>query len=229
MEEGRRQRCRSHGMSEKQDRFVRLIALGVSNSEACRRVGINRRTGTRWRFGRMILNTAGDAVHYPPVLSSSRRGPRHPRFLSVDERTVIADLQRAGSTVRVIAAEIGRSASTVSRELRRNAQPSGRYLPAAADRLATDRLHRPRQRRVRATPSWVMPWSSCWPGDGAPSRSLTNLPTDSRTSRADSCAWSRSIRRSTTLTLPCHVLRSVADAVGAAGSKVWNVAVGSAR
>ena len=27
--------------------FARLIRLGVSNSEACRRVGINRRTGTR--------------------------------------------------------------------------------------------------------------------------------------------------------------------------------------
>ncbi len=39
---------------EKQDRFVRLIAQGGSNSEACRQVGINRWTGTRWRFGRRI-------------------------------------------------------------------------------------------------------------------------------------------------------------------------------
>ena len=50
---------------EKQDRFVRLIAQGVTNAEACRIVGINRRTGTRWRYGRTILNTAGERVHYP--------------------------------------------------------------------------------------------------------------------------------------------------------------------
>ena len=36
---------------EKQERFARAIAQGVSNSEACRIVGINRRTGTRWRYG----------------------------------------------------------------------------------------------------------------------------------------------------------------------------------
>ncbi|MDQ3464605.1 MAG: helix-turn-helix domain-containing protein, partial [Actinomycetota bacterium] len=46
-------------LTEKQDRFVRLIAQGVSNREACRVVGINRRTGTRWRLGRTIRNTAG--------------------------------------------------------------------------------------------------------------------------------------------------------------------------
>jgi Homeodomain-like domain len=56
-------------LSEKQQRFVRLIAQGVSNAEACRRVGINRRTGTRWRFGRTVRNTAGacsDAVEAAP-------------------------------------------------------------------------------------------------------------------------------------------------------------------
>jgi hypothetical protein len=47
-------------LTEKQDKFVRLIARGVPNAEACRIVGINRRTGrTRWRrLGRTILNTA---------------------------------------------------------------------------------------------------------------------------------------------------------------------------
>ncbi|MFL5860363.1 MAG: helix-turn-helix domain-containing protein [Solirubrobacteraceae bacterium] len=28
---------------------MRLIAQGVNNSEACRIVGINRKTGNRWR------------------------------------------------------------------------------------------------------------------------------------------------------------------------------------
>ncbi len=33
--------------------FMRLISIGVSKFEACRRVGVNRQTGTRWRFGRI--------------------------------------------------------------------------------------------------------------------------------------------------------------------------------
>jgi transposase, IS30 family len=49
---------------EKQEWFVRLIAQGVSNSQACRIVGINRRTGTRGRYGRTILNKAGEPVHF---------------------------------------------------------------------------------------------------------------------------------------------------------------------
>lgn len=65
---GAQRRSRRGGMLvEKQEWFVRLIAQGVSNSEACRIVGITRRTGTRWRYGRTILNTAGEPVHYPPV------------------------------------------------------------------------------------------------------------------------------------------------------------------
>jgi hypothetical protein len=51
-------------LTEKQDRFVRLIGQGVTNAEACRIVGINRRTGTRWRFERTMLNTAGEPVHF---------------------------------------------------------------------------------------------------------------------------------------------------------------------
>ena len=58
---------RGAGLTEKQDKFMRLVGQGVSNSEACRLVGIHRRTGTRWRLGRTVLNTAGEKVHYPHV------------------------------------------------------------------------------------------------------------------------------------------------------------------
>jgi transposase, IS30 family len=93
---GAQRKTRRGGMLvEKQDRFVRLIAHGVTNSEACRMVGINRRTGTRWRYGRTILNTAGERVHYPAVCLIAAK-PRHPRYLSLAERTTIADLRRAG-------------------------------------------------------------------------------------------------------------------------------------
>jgi len=36
---------------EQRAEFTLLMSLGVSNAEACRRVGVNRRTGTRWRCG----------------------------------------------------------------------------------------------------------------------------------------------------------------------------------
>jgi transposase, IS30 family len=89
--------------AEKQQQFVRLIAQGVSNSEACRLVGINRKTGNRWRYGRSIRNSAGVLVHYPPVRITQAR-PRSPRYLSERERIVIADLLAAKMTVRGIAA-----------------------------------------------------------------------------------------------------------------------------
>ena len=133
---------------EKREWFARVISQGMSNSEACRVVGINRRTGTRWRYGRTILNTAGEAVHYPPVKLTAPKA-RHPRYLSLAERTTIADLRRAGVSVRDIADELGRAASTVSRELRRNTDGRGRYLPATAQRLSTERRSRSlRARRV---------------------------------------------------------------------------------
>ncbi|MEE3917768.1 helix-turn-helix domain-containing protein [Micromonospora sp. BRA006-A] len=39
--------------------YLDLVARGVSTSEACRLVGINRRTGHRWRYGRTSQMKAG--------------------------------------------------------------------------------------------------------------------------------------------------------------------------
>jgi hypothetical protein len=71
-------------LTDKQDRLVRLVAQGMSNREACQVVGINCRTETRWRFGRTIRNTAGEAAHYPPVriLTPPKRHPRYCRWTS---------------------------------------------------------------------------------------------------------------------------------------------------
>src|SRR5579859_4164105 len=123
----------------KREQYAALIERGVSNSEACRIVGVNRRTGKRWRHGRTINSSSGARLHYPPVVGARKR-EISPRYLSEDERVRIADLQRAGLGVRVIAAELERSPATVSRELRRNRDPgSGQYRPFAAQRLAGGR------------------------------------------------------------------------------------------
>ncbi|MGZ6575965.1 MAG: helix-turn-helix domain-containing protein, partial [Solirubrobacteraceae bacterium] len=98
--------------AEKQQRYAQLIAQGVSNAQACRLVGINRKTGTRWRYGRSVRNSAGVLVHYPPVKITQPR-PRSPRYLSQQERIRIADLRNGGVTLREIAADLGRAPSTI--------------------------------------------------------------------------------------------------------------------
>src|SRR3954451_6813609 len=133
--------------AEKQQRFVRLIAQGISNSEACRIVGIHRRTGTRWRYGRTVVNAVGDALHYPAVKITEPK-VRSPRYLSETERIAIADLLSGGASLRAIARELGRSPSTISREIRRNGDRDGRYRPHRAEQAARARMCRPRLRRI---------------------------------------------------------------------------------
>lgn len=58
--------------TEKREQFARLTARGVSNAEACRIVGVNRRAGERWRHGRTITGSSGARLHYHPVITSGR-------------------------------------------------------------------------------------------------------------------------------------------------------------
>ncbi len=129
----------------KREQYAALIARGVGNAEACRIVGVNRRTGKRWRHGRMVTSSSGRVLHYAPVVGGAGRREVSGRFLSEDERVRIADLRRAGEGVRAIAKALDRSPSTVSRELRRNVEAaSGVYRPHAAQRLAAQRRARPK-------------------------------------------------------------------------------------
>src|SRR5271154_4351894 len=121
-----RRRIHAGGVqAEKQRRYVQLIAQGLGNSEACRVVGINRKTGNRWRYGRRVRNSAGALVIYAPVKITDAR-PRSPRCLSERERIEIADLLAARMSVRRIAVQLGRAPSTISREIRRNSDTDGR-------------------------------------------------------------------------------------------------------
>jgi IS30 family transposase len=120
---------------------------GLNNSEACRLVGVHRKTGQRWRHGRRH-RARGREYYYrpitvPPTVSA--------RFLSEDERVRIADLNRLGWSKRAIARKLGRDPSTISRELRRNADPAtGAYRPFAAHRRALSRCPRPRPAKLAA-------------------------------------------------------------------------------
>ncbi len=137
-------------MAQRQE-FAALIARGVSNAEACRFVGVNRRTGTRWRFGRTITTSSGMEVHYP-AMTTTKTTCMSARFLSEDERVLIGDRVRAGASLRAIGRELGRPASTVSREVRRNRDEAGRYRPFTAHQMAARRLVRPKERRLARDP-----------------------------------------------------------------------------
>ncbi len=138
---------------EKRERFARLIAQGCNNSEACRIVGINRRTGKRWRHGRTIITRDGRKLHHAPVVTRGKVARREisDRYLSAEERVRIADLRKAGAGVRAIAERLGRRPSTISRELRRNQdRDSGQYRPFTAHKLAAQRRARPRAGKIAA-------------------------------------------------------------------------------
>jgi IS30 family transposase len=92
--------------------YWRLLAAGVGSVEACRQIGIGRKTGYRWR-----AENGGLQPDYLP--ETSRSG----RYLSLLERRRIAALRERGLTIRGIAGLLGRAPSTVSRELPRNSRP----------------------------------------------------------------------------------------------------------
>ena len=62
--------------------------------------------------------------------------------LDIDERYELYRLHEAGKAVRAIGRLMGRSASTIGWELRRNALPRGDYKPGSADRIALSRCRR---------------------------------------------------------------------------------------
>src|SRR6201985_3302640 len=62
--------------------------------------------------------------------------------LELEERERVAALKAEGLSLRAIAAKLGRAASTVSRELRRNALPRGGYLPVHAEGCYRERRQR---------------------------------------------------------------------------------------
>ena len=70
------------------------------------------------------------------------------RCLTLAQREEIALGRARGDSIRAIAAIIGRSPSTVSRELRRNADGLGRYRATSAHALAYHRASRPKPAKL---------------------------------------------------------------------------------
>lgn len=140
-------------LSAERAAYLRLMQQGYSNAEACRIVGVDERTGRKWRNGRSAENDGRRAV--PPITTVvPPTGPS--RYLNEAERIQIADLHREGKSARAIAAELGRDHSTISREIRRNGTVDLRgkhhYRPHAAQRRADARRPRPKPAKIVLNP-----------------------------------------------------------------------------
>ena len=136
-------------LTDKRAQYLRLMQQGTSNAEACRIVGVNRRTGTRWKHGRRYTNRAGETWVYPAVATEEKLAePPTGRFLSEFERIRIADLLRTETTIREIGRRLGRSPATISREVNRNSDADGVYHPYLAHKAAVERRARPHERKL---------------------------------------------------------------------------------
>jgi IS30 family transposase len=119
--------------------FWGKIAEGLTSEDAAVAVGVSGPVGSRW-----FRQRGG-------MPASLRCGPSSGRYLSFAEREEIALLRARGAGVREIARRIGRAASTVSRELRRNvATRSGQltYRASVAQWKAERAARRPKTAKI---------------------------------------------------------------------------------
>ena len=128
--------------SAKRQRFMELRARGWSVSAAGREVGVSRTSANNWARGCKTYRR-GEAVGFVPALVVWR---------CAKSVTVIC-LRRSGLRILKIADKLGRAASTVSRELRRNSRRDGQYRPFEAHRWAVQRRARRHQRRIDQNPA----------------------------------------------------------------------------
>jgi transposase, IS30 family len=131
--------------------FLKLLARGCTPAAARREVGIGRSTSRNWRNGISVRLKHG-IVRFVPSLDPLTTAVISPLFLSEAERIEVADLRHSGATIRVIAAAIGHSPPTISRELRRNCTREGRYQPVEAHRVrrTAPPRRRPNSRKIFA-------------------------------------------------------------------------------
>jgi transposase, IS30 family len=115
--------------------FWEGIRSGLGTVEAARAAGVGQVIGFRW------FKKAGGVKSNGPV-------PACGRYLSVAEREEIAVGLAAGESVRAISARLGRSPSTISREVRRNSNVRGAYRALAAQGQAQWRARRPKTARL---------------------------------------------------------------------------------
>jgi IS30 family transposase len=127
---------------EHRRRFWAAIAAGVSSEAAATGAGVSPVVGVRW------FREAGGM---PPATLAPSSKPPSGRHLSFAEREEVALWRAQGHGVREIARRLERAASTISRELRRNAATRGgglEYRATAAQWHADRAARRPKPAKL---------------------------------------------------------------------------------
>jgi transposase, IS30 family len=101
-------------VAAKRELYIALMAQGTNNAAAFRLVGVNRRTGTRWSKGRHLVSADGWVREYPAITRPAPP-PVPARFLSGAGAGRYRRWGAGGRNARSIAAHLGRSPSTISR------------------------------------------------------------------------------------------------------------------
>ena len=126
------------GRREHRQRFWAAVARGATSIDAAAQAGVSGVVGVRW-----FRESGG----MPTVTQAPLSG----RYLSFAEREEIALLRAIGCGVREVARRLGRSPSTISRELRRNAATRGGrldYRASTAQWHADRRSRRPKRAKL---------------------------------------------------------------------------------
>ena len=143
--------------------YERLRAAGVHRRDAAAQVGVHERTARDWdqgirQIGHSRLHADGRLIDYTtgvitivtaaskPSVAAVEAG-LHPRFLTVAERELIADMRREGRSLRAIGRALGRPASTVKREIDARAV-NGVYRPHQAQRAWAKSRSRPKDSKL---------------------------------------------------------------------------------
>lgn len=124
-------------------RFWDGVGQGMLVAEAARFAGVSFNAGSKW------FAQAGGVISNAPQ-------PVSDRYLSLEEREEIAVLRAEKRSIREIARQLGRSASTISRELERNSLPPRlnrpkmprKYRATVAQAKAQQRAKRPKQAKL---------------------------------------------------------------------------------
>jgi len=128
-------RFANHMITENVQIFWSELQRGEFISDAAVAAGTYRKQGTRW-----VIANGG-------VRPRRGRGLKG-RCLSFAEREQLGLLRAAGMSMRAIATQLGRSPSTISRELRRNTEVGGGYLASSAHAMAYHRASRPKPAKL---------------------------------------------------------------------------------
>ena len=146
--------------------FFTARASGTSLRKSAVLAGISRSTACLW------LKQSGG-------VRPRATKPRSALRLSLDERESISRVLAAQRSLTVIAAELGRPVSTISREVLRNSSSSG-YRAAPAERLAAARTRRPRLGKLalddRLRQHVESKLNVCWSPQQISKRMLSEFP-----------------------------------------------------